>query len=196
MFFPLFSSFPDGTLNFACECGLRARTQQARPPKERFDLQWLPTAIWIGLSQNFPGRHESSSSPQSASFSTSPWEDDLDADGGIMVSQARGTVRHSKQTAGRFWRDGVALLRVKPPSSLLTHSCLLSSSPDARVRVCSGREGGFWIKDQWLALMAYLFSLHRQEANSECFWINYPVTTKTCLDFIYNNFLVNWDLHF
>lgn len=46
--------------------------------------------------------------------------------------------RHSKTQQGHQ-QTGDDLLRVKPPSSLLTQSCLLSSSPGALVRVCGGQ---------------------------------------------------------
>lgn len=56
----------------------------------RKDLQWLPRAIWIGLSQNFPGRRVSSHSPQNVRLPISPWANNLDADGGIWC--------HSRET--------------------------------------------------------------------------------------------------
>lgn len=49
--------------------------------------------------------------------------------------------RHSKTQQGHLQMGswvGDSLLRVKAPSSLLTQSCLLSSSPDALVRLCLG----------------------------------------------------------
>lgn len=59
------------------------------------------------------------------------------------MSQPRDSARHNKainkQEAG-FEEKGDAVLGVKPPSSLLTQSCLPSSSPDALVRVFRYRQ--------------------------------------------------------
>lgn len=95
--------------------------------------------------RTFPGRHTSSYSSQNVRFPISRLAYNLDADGGIRChreTQQYTTKAINKQEAGT---EGDALPRVKPPSSLLTQSCLLSSSPDALVRVCLGpsSKGGF-----------------------------------------------------
>lgn len=118
-----------------------------------------------------------------------------------MVTFAVTAGRHSKtkqghqQTGGCDWEKEDALLREEPPSSLLTRSCLLSSSPDALVGAYLGTTNnrGHQNKKTVTRLMASLFPLQRGEGKSDCLWIYNILITDTNL--IYQSLSCELGLH-
>lgn len=129
--------------------------RQARPSLEGFDPWWLPRAVWIWLSQSFPGRHSNSYSPSECEifptfrkrkggwggkwFGCRRWH---------LVSQARETQQRHNKAISTHRRLGLRKKRRERDALLrgqnhLPHYwlgvCLLSSSQDALVRACLGQ---------------------------------------------------------
>ncbi|CAB1451895.1 unnamed protein product [Pleuronectes platessa] len=111
------------------------------PPRKHLICSGCPELFELDHPRNFPALPFCESIYSAHNVRVPRGRDHLDADGSSRsVSPPRDTTRQSHQPMrGRVRERGEdALPRAGATSSLLAPSCLLSSSPDAPVRVCLG----------------------------------------------------------